>query len=91
MPRIIKTAWGEEDNSAKVKNAYHNIKENDVIINLQGQIIGTATHMKARCTATSPGSVHLLNDEKENIWVTGDVIDIGDNTWVITNNTIIKY
>ena len=90
MPRIIKTAWGEEDNSANVKNAYHNIKENDVIINLQGQIIGIATHMKARCTATSPGSVHLLNDEKENIWVTGDVIDMGDNTWVITSNTKVN-
>lgn len=75
---------------ANVKNAYHNIKENDVIINLQGQIIGIATHMKARCTATSPGSVHLYNDEKENIWVAGDVIDMGDNTWVITNNTKVN-
>jgi hypothetical protein len=90
MPRMIKTAWGEEDNSADVKNAYYNIKENDVIINLQGQIIGIATDIKARCTATSPGSVHLYNDEKENIWVSGDVIDMGDNTWVITNNTIVN-
>jgi hypothetical protein len=90
MSRSIKTAWGEEENSAKVKNAYHNIKEDDVIVNLQGQIIGIASNMKACCTATSPGSVHLLNDKKENTWVSGDVIDIGNNTWVITNNTIVK-
>lgn len=90
MSRIIKTAWGEEDNSANVKNAYHNIKGDDVIVNLQGQIIGIASHIKARCTVTSPGSVHLFNDKKENVWVTGDVIDMGDNTWVITNSTIVK-
>ena len=87
MPRIIKTACGEEDKSSNVKNAYHNIKGDDVIVNLQGEIIGKATKLRSRCTATSPGSVHLLNDKKENIWISGDVIVMGENTWIITNNT----
>ena len=52
MFRNIKTAWGERDSSADVKNAYNHIKEN--------------------------------------IWISGDVIDIGENTWVVTNNTKIK-
>lgn len=89
MCRTIQTAWEYVNITAKVCNAYNNIKENDVIINLQGQIIGIATHMKARCAAISPGSIHLLNDKKENIWISGDVIDLGENTWVITNNA--KY
>ena len=89
MSRSIKTAWGEEANSAEVKNAYYNIIENDVIINLQGEIIGKATTYRARCTATSPGSVHLLNYKNENIWISGEVVDLGQNTWIVTNNTMI--
>lgn len=90
MFRNIKTAWCERDSSADVKNAYNHIKENDAVVNLQGKIIGIATSYRGRCTGTSPGSVNLLSAKKENIWISGDVIDIGENTWVVTNNTKIK-
>jgi len=87
MNNTVRTAWGEITETANKLNAYHHIKENDLVINLQGEIIGKATNYKARCTDTSPGSVHLLNDNKENIWISGDVLDIGNSTWVVTNNT----
>ena len=89
MPRSIKTAWGEKNNSAPVKNAYHHIKENDVIINLQGETIGTASTYKSRPTAATRGSVQLTNDNNEIIWISGELLYFEQNKWVITSNTKI--
>ena len=90
MPRIIKTAWGDQKKTATVCNAYNNIKDNDIVIDLQGNIIGVATTYRARATWKSPGSVELINDDKEIIWLSGDVINIENNTWVLTSNANLR-
>ena len=91
MSKTVRTAWGYTTEIAKKLNAYHHIKENDVVINLQGETVGIATAWKARPTATTHGSVQLTNDNDEIIWISGDLIDMGNNMWVITNNTDVLY
>ena len=58
---------------------------------MQGNIIGVATTYRARPTSKSPGSVQLTNDDKEKIWLSVDVINIANNTWVLTSNANLRY
>ena len=91
MNKTVRTAWGDTTDSAKKLNAYHHIQKNDVVINLQGETIGFATAWKSKPTVTTRGSVQLTNDNEEIIWISGDVLDIKNNMWVITNNTDVAH
>jgi hypothetical protein len=51
-------------------NAYNNVKPGDKVYKL-GELLGVASGVYTRCTATSPGSVHL-----DNMWINGPVIKI---------------
>ena len=48
-------------------NAYHHVKPGDKVYK-HGTLLGVASGVYARCTADSPGRVHL-----NNLWISGQV------------------
>jgi hypothetical protein len=48
-------------------NAYNHVKPGDKVYK-NGKLLGVASGVYTRCTATSPGSVQL-----ENMWISGSV------------------
>ena len=73
MPKI---AWAKN-----IFNAYHSVKTGDKIYAEDGTLMGKANSYKARCTATSPGSVQLENGK----WISGDV-EKKNNEWHLTKS-----
>ena len=78
MPKI---AWAK-----KLYSAYHSINKNEKVLDSDMNYLGRANGYKARCTATSPGSVQLDN----NSWISGDV-EKKDDYWILTLNSTIIY
>ena len=77
MPKI---AWAK-----KIYNAYNYVNSGDTVYNKDGTLLGKANNYKARCTATSPGSVQLENGK----WISGDV-EKKNNAWYLTKSCKIS-
>jgi hypothetical protein len=73
MPKI---AWAKN-----IYNAYNHVETGDTVYNYNGTLLSKANNYKARCTATSPGSVQLENGK----WITGDV-EKKNNCWYLTKS-----
>ena len=55
-------------------NAYHNLPCYVDVYDKHGNFIGNSTGFKARCTATSPGSVQIKKPDNEEFWYSGKIL-----------------
>jgi hypothetical protein len=54
-------------------NAYNHLPDNTDVYDKYGKFVGVTTEYKARCTATSNGSVQIKKPNGEEFWYSGKV------------------
>tara|TARA_Y100000389_G_scaffold132363_1_gene129800 strand:- start:1750 stop:1980 length:231 start_codon:yes stop_codon:yes gene_type:complete len=64
---------------SKPLNAYHNVPDGANIYDKNNNYIGIMNGLRARCTATTPGSIQIMLNTGEEIWYSGQVCKMYEN------------
>tara|TARA_B110000046_G_C12882617_1_gene350811 strand:- start:446 stop:673 length:228 start_codon:yes stop_codon:yes gene_type:complete len=74
---------------SKPLNAYHNVPDGANIYDKKNNYIGIMNGHRARCTATTPGSIQIRLKTNEEIWYSGVVTKMYEN-WNLVGYKLIS-